>query len=187
MKLPQATRSVHLTFSLFNLNLFLILIQLIHNNLTGNFRLSYFLNTGSSEKCLNSNDRNQFSTMRYKYYSILYLVIILLYLFRPLLPYIDYMINRDYITKNLCVEKDNPDNTCHGKCHLQEQLNKSSVPVNNEGNDKENKISDNNMKDHLRPFSDDLLMFPDGSPMAGHYFLRETTSNISDIFVPPQE
>ena len=125
--------------------------------------------------------------MKYKYYSILYLVIILLYLLRPLLPYFEYIINRDYIVKNLCVEKDNPANTCHGKCYLHEQLNKSSVPVSNDRNDRENKISDNNMKEHLRPFSDDLLVFPDESAIDGHYFLPAITRYIPDIFVPPQE
>ena len=66
--------------------------------------------------------------MRCKYFSILYLVVILFYLLRPLLPYFEYVINKDYIEKNLCVEKDNPENTCHGKCHLHDQLTRQSEP-----------------------------------------------------------
>jgi len=125
--------------------------------------------------------------MKYKYYSILYLVVILLYLLRPLLPYIEYMINRDFIVKNLCVEKDNPENTCNGKCYLHEQLNKISEQKNDDRGDKENKSPDKRMDDHLRVFPADLLVFQDESPIAGYYYFPATTRFVSQIFVPPQK
>jgi hypothetical protein len=125
--------------------------------------------------------------MKYKYFSILYLAIILLYLLSPVLPYFDYIIRRDYIVKNLCVEKENPVNTCQGKCYLHEQLNKSSEEMNDDGNDKENKISSNRIGDHLRAISVDLIIFPEESPLAGYYCLPGITSFASDIFVPPRD
>ncbi len=30
--------------------------------------------------------------------------------------------NQDYIEKNLCIKKDEPDNCCKGKCYLNKQL-----------------------------------------------------------------
>lgn len=36
--------------------------------------------------------------------------------------YIGFAINRDYIAKNLCVQKDIKNNHCQGACHLRKQL-----------------------------------------------------------------
>lgn len=35
---------------------------------------------------------------------------------------IDFKINQEYIAKVLCINKDNLQNTCNGKCHLKRQL-----------------------------------------------------------------
>ncbi len=46
----------------------------------------------------------------------------------------DYEINKEYISKNLCENKEKPKSTCNGKCHLAKELKKqdkkeNSVPV----------------------------------------------------------
>lgn len=41
-----------------------------------------------------------------------------LVLAKPFQPYIQFVIQQDYIAKNLCIQKDKPMNTCQGKCHL---------------------------------------------------------------------
>ena len=41
---------------------------------------------------------------------------------RPLLPFLDYFVNYEYISKVLCINKDEPMSTCKGKCYLREQL-----------------------------------------------------------------
>ncbi len=51
----------------------------------------------------------------------------------PLIAYFEYKVNYDFIVKNLCVQKDNPDNQCQGSCHLKKNLDKS---------DEENKKSE---------------------------------------------
>jgi hypothetical protein len=47
---------------------------------------------------------------------------------------INFGINREYIAKNLCVKKDEPENCCHGKCELKKKLTeedkKENLPVN---------------------------------------------------------
>ncbi|OWP77135.1 hypothetical protein BWK62_01875 [Flavobacterium oreochromis] len=42
------------------------------------------------------------------------------------MPVIDYVVNYDYITKVLCVNKDKPILKCNGKCHLMKELAKAS-------------------------------------------------------------
>jgi hypothetical protein len=38
---------------------------------------------------------------------------------------LDYLINKDYIAKNLCENRNKPQMKCCGKCHLNKQLNKT--------------------------------------------------------------
>ncbi len=50
-----------------------------------------------------------------------------LYLFtviRPIIPYIEYAVNKNYIAKVLCVNKKKPELHCNGKCYLNRQLKK---------------------------------------------------------------
>ncbi|NQX85981.1 MAG: hypothetical protein HRT67_08750 [Flavobacteriaceae bacterium] len=41
---------------------------------------------------------------------------------RPLLPYLDYLVNYEYVSKVLCINKEKPMSTCNGKCYLSQQL-----------------------------------------------------------------
>ena len=43
---------------------------------------------------------------------------------RPISPFIEYMINYDYISKVLCINKNKPELSCNGKCHLMKILKK---------------------------------------------------------------
>lgn len=45
---------------------------------------------------------------------------------RPVIPVADYIINYDYITKVLCVNKAKPTMHCNGKCHLMKELAKTA-------------------------------------------------------------
>jgi len=37
-------------------------------------------------------------------------------------PWINYAINKDYISEYLCINKDQPELQCDGKCYLSQQL-----------------------------------------------------------------
>jgi hypothetical protein len=50
----------------------------------------------------------------------------LLMFLKPVLPVIEYVVNYDYISKVLCVNKDKPMLHCNGKCHLMKELAKTS-------------------------------------------------------------
>ena len=47
-------------------------------------------------------------------------------LLKPVLPVIDYVVNYEYITKVLCINKAKPKLHCNGKCHLMKELAKAS-------------------------------------------------------------
>jgi len=41
---------------------------------------------------------------------------------RPVLPLFEYVINKDYIAEFLCVNQDNKELECNGKCYLMQRL-----------------------------------------------------------------
>lgn len=47
-------------------------------------------------------------------------------LVKPILPVLDYVVNYEYISKVLCVNKAKPKLQCNGKCHLMKELAKTS-------------------------------------------------------------
>jgi hypothetical protein len=50
----------------------------------------------------------------------------LLMLLKPILPVVEYVVNYEYISKVLCVNKDKPMLHCNGKCQLMKELAKAS-------------------------------------------------------------
>ncbi len=48
-----------------------------------------------------------------------------------LFSFLGYYFNRDYIIKNLCIEKDEEVNTCQGCCHLKKSLQRVDDEPNN--------------------------------------------------------
>lgn len=47
-------------------------------------------------------------------------------LVKPIFPLVDYVINYNYISKELCENKAKPELKCNGKCHLMKELAKAS-------------------------------------------------------------
>lgn len=45
---------------------------------------------------------------------------------KPITPFIEYGLNKDYIAEFLCINKDKPELSCGGKCHLMKQLEKQN-------------------------------------------------------------
>ena len=62
------------------------------------------------------------------------LIVLTAYLIIPVLPIIDYLIHKDYIAKNLCVNRKKLHSCCKGKCYLVKQLKMTST--NTEGDSK---------------------------------------------------
>jgi len=47
-------------------------------------------------------------------------------LLKPIVPVFQYVINYEYISEVLCVNKEKPELKCNGKCHLMQELAKAS-------------------------------------------------------------
>ena len=63
-----------------------------------------------------------------QFWSYILFVIYLTYVFRIIFPVLDYVIQYKYITEELCIEKDNPDNDCHGSCYLSKEIEREVNP-----------------------------------------------------------
>ena len=65
-------------------------------------------------------------------------------LVKPSFPIIDYVVNYEYISKELCENKAKPELHCNGKCHLMKELAKASEAEKPISSDKK----DNAQKTH---------------------------------------
>ena len=57
---------------------------------------------------------------------MLLLIVSMTLLLKPVFPVLEYVVNYDYIVKELCVNKAKPELHCNGKCHLAKELAKAS-------------------------------------------------------------
>ncbi len=67
-----------------------------------------------------------------KYFIIIFSFILF---FKPVFPVLNYVVNYDYILKELCENKAKPELECNGKCHLKAELAKASkenIPASQE-------------------------------------------------------
>ncbi|MFV8342318.1 hypothetical protein [Flavobacterium sp. XS2P39] len=56
---------------------------------------------------------------------IVFIIVLIMFL-KPVLPVLEYVVNYEYISKVLCINKDKPKMQCNGKCHLMKELAKAS-------------------------------------------------------------
>lgn len=65
--------------------------------------------------------------MPIRFIAFLQIGLMVLILFRPFYPYLQYTLDKAYIAKNLCVKKEVKGNCCQGKCYLKKQVEKESA------------------------------------------------------------
>lgn len=66
------------------------------------------------------------------------IIVVFLFVIKPILPVLDYVINYEFIVKELCENKAKPEMKCNGKCHLMKEMAKSSQTDNPVSSDKKN-------------------------------------------------
>ena len=59
-------------------------------------------------------------------------------LLKPAIPFLEYVVNYDYIVKELCENKEKPQLQCNGKCHLKKELAKSAADEQSPADKKQN-------------------------------------------------
>ncbi|NHM05625.1 hypothetical protein G4D82_00185 [Flavobacterium sp. CYK-4] len=93
-------------------------------------------------------------------------VLIALALFlKPVFPVMEYVLNYDYITKTLCVNKAKPQMHCNGKCHLMKELAKAAEAEKPLSSDK---------KDHAKSAIEELF-FQDITPLTPSFIYSANT------------
>jgi hypothetical protein len=75
--------------------------------------------------------------LKHRIFAITLLVVMVFTIGRYQIPYIQYNLFKDYIAKNLCVNREMKDNDCQGKCFLKKQI---------KATDENNNVGENNTK-----------------------------------------
>jgi len=79
--------------------------------------------------------KNQVNSSHNQYFlksfsAILFALLIIVSSHREALIYLSFKLNQNYIANNLCIKKDEPANSCCGKCVLKKQLAESQKKEN---------------------------------------------------------
>jgi hypothetical protein len=108
------------------------------------------------------------------------------YLVLPVIPIVDYLINKEYIAKNLCVNRDKPKSCCKGKCHLLKQLKKTSTNTENENKDRGKRVQYKELDEFLVKKPCQTIL----QKAAINYLILNSSRlqllSIAAIFVPPE-
>jgi hypothetical protein len=120
-------------------------------------------------------------------YVLIQIVVLVFYLLRPIIPYVEYSVQKAYIVKNLCVNRDKPNSSCEGKCYLEKQVKKSIDTDDNTGKTSNKKIQNEEVKEFLSV----LITVPKAteSEIVLLHFSEEKTNTpfLPSPFIPPQE
>lgn len=74
----------------------------------------------------------QNESMRSLIFTHFLLNIYILAILQPALPVVEYLVNYDFIKKELCENKDRPILACNGKCYLDNQIKQLELPARNQ-------------------------------------------------------
>ena len=108
-------------------------------------------------------------------------------LLKPVLPVIDYVVNYEYITKVLCVNKAKPKLQCNGKCHLMKELAKASESEKPISSNK--KIVTQELEvlffEEIKSFKITSLYFEEKQKIISNYSNSYSYLNSVSVFRPP--
>lgn len=108
-------------------------------------------------------------------------------LLKPVLPVIDYVVNYEYITKVLCINKAKPKLQCNGKCHLMKELAKTSESETPISSNK--KTASNELEvlffEEIKSFKITSIYFEDRQKVSNNYSELYFYLNSDSVFRPP--
>jgi hypothetical protein len=114
------------------------------------------------------------------------LLVMAAYLIIPVIPVVDYLINKDYIAKNLCINKDKPKSCCKGKCHMVKQLQKTNQNTDNDPKNTNSRVQLKELNEYIISKTCSYT-----AEISSHtYFVYNIVTSdqlaCSAIFVPPK-
>lgn len=108
-------------------------------------------------------------------------------LLKPVLPVIDYVVNYEYISKVLCVNKAKPKLQCNGKCHLMKELAKASE--NEKPISSNKKVASQEIEilffEEIKPFKITAIFLNEKQKTNSNYSSLYTYLNSKSVFRPP--
>jgi hypothetical protein len=119
--------------------------------------------------------------------AIVLLVLILIYIVKPITPFFEYYLRKDYIAKNLCVNRDKPNSCCHGKCYLKKQLANESEPTEADHKDNSRKTNHNEISVFIIKKTDLPILIDESVSNRATFNNFYCYSFLPEIFVPPEE
>ncbi|MCI4444167.1 MAG: hypothetical protein JHC39_11760 [Lentimicrobium sp.] len=108
-------------------------------------------------------------------------------LLKPVFPVIDYIVNYEYISKVLCVNKDKPKMHCNGKCHLMKELAKASENEKPISSDKKNAAQESEVLffEEIKSFKITSIYLDDKQKINSNYSNFYSFLNSTSLFHPP--
>jgi len=108
------------------------------------------------------------------------------YLILPVVPIFDYLINKDYIAKNLCVNKDKPKSCCKGKCYMVKQLKKTNQNSANQKNEPPKRIQFRELYDSILNNASIAIYYSHSIRYNIFLSLKKGIVYLQSVYVPPE-
>ena len=124
-----------------------------------------------------------------KSFAIFFLSVYSLVLLKPLFPFVDYAVNKEYVTKNLCENRNKPKLNCNGKCHLMKQLKKAGADTPTDGNTTKGSSNQEENCFHITSlfaFNAAILTSQSNNSYIRTFKSTLPSNYLKDIFHPPQ-
>ena len=106
---------------------------------------------------------------------------------RPIVPIVSYVVNYDYISTELCENKDDVEMECNGKCHLKKELAKEIQENNHISESKKVNFVETSLLfcSDIEPFTFNRVLFEEENKSLISYSNLYQKENIYTIFHPP--
>lgn len=103
------------------------------------------------------------------------------------MPIISYAVNYEYISTELCENKDEPEMNCNGKCHLKKELAKEIQQNNPVSESKKINFVESTLIfcSDIQPFTFNSSFFEEEQQNLATYSNLYKTENTFSIFHPP--
>lgn len=101
----------------------------------------------------------------------LYFILALFLFVKPIIPVFEYIVNYDFIVKELCENKEKPELACNGKCHLMKELAKA--------NDSDNPLSTDKKEAGKQPIE---VLFLEKFPVDFQLFTCKEVKKINSFY-----
>lgn len=116
------------------------------------------------------------------------IILLAFFLFlKPIIPVVDYVMNYEYISKVLCVNKEIPKMHCNGKCHLMKELAKASENEKPISSDKKSSVQEHEVLffQSISTLEIVTISLENNLQINNHYSNLYTFSDCTKFFHPP--